>query len=112
MRVRVLLEMLLSQSSCEPLHLGVGVLIFRSGAYATDGLAATMAVNSDFADNTDIDLYIFAGPVNFIGYFPQVRQSKSHFCGPLQHENPTKHASNSSGATSPSATTSTSPGTR
>lgn len=46
-------------------------LLALRGAYATDGLAATMAVNSAFADNSDIDLYIFAGPVNFIGYFPR-----------------------------------------
>ncbi|KAI9051640.1 hypothetical protein LZ554_004682 [Drepanopeziza brunnea f. sp. 'monogermtubi'] len=46
------------------------VLALR-GAYATNGLAATLAVNSDFAANSDIDLYIFAGPVNFRGYFPQ-----------------------------------------
>lgn len=47
------------------------LILALRGAYATDGLAATMAVNSDFADNSDIDLYIFGGPVNFIGYFPQ-----------------------------------------
>lgn len=40
------------------------------GAYASNGLAATMAVNSDYADTSDIDLYIFGGPVNFTGYFP------------------------------------------
>lgn len=40
------------------------------GAYATNGLAATMAVNSAFASTTDIDLYIFGGPINFQGYFP------------------------------------------
>lgn len=40
------------------------------GAYATNGLAATMAVNSRAAANTDIDLYIFGGPVDFTGYFP------------------------------------------
>ena len=45
-------------------------LLALRGAYATNGLAATMAVNSDFADNSDIDLYIFAGPINFKGYFP------------------------------------------
>lgn len=30
-----------------------------------------MAVNSDTADNSDIDLYIFGGPVKFTGYFPR-----------------------------------------
>lgn len=40
------------------------------GAYGSDGLAAAMAVNSDYADNSDIDLFIFGGPVNFTGYFP------------------------------------------
>ncbi|KAJ8606298.1 hypothetical protein MRB53_041049 [Persea americana] len=41
------------------------------GAYGSDGLAAAMAVNSDYADNSDIDLFIFGGPVNFTGYFPR-----------------------------------------
>lgn len=41
------------------------------GAYATNGLAATMAVNSKAAANSDIDLYIFGGPVDFTGYFPR-----------------------------------------
>lgn len=59
------------------------------GAYGSNGLAAAvsfcdmsmrplskltrhqMAVNSDFADNSDIDLFIFGGPVNFTGYFPR-----------------------------------------
>ncbi|KAH9218078.1 hypothetical protein DL95DRAFT_490668 [Leptodontidium sp. 2 PMI_412] len=31
---------------------------------------STMAVRSDFASTTDIDMFIFGGPVNFIGYFP------------------------------------------
>ncbi|PNS20620.1 Cellobiose dehydrogenase [Sphaceloma murrayae] len=46
-------------------------VLAQRGAYATNGLAATMSVNSRFADNTDIDMYIFGGPINFIGYFPQ-----------------------------------------
>lgn len=41
------------------------------GAYATNGLAATMSVNSKAAANSDIDLYIFGGPVDFTGYFPR-----------------------------------------
>ncbi|KAF1960405.1 alcohol oxidase [Byssothecium circinans] len=32
---------------------------------------STMAKRSDYASTTNIDLYIFGGPVNFIGYFPQ-----------------------------------------
>ncbi|TVY19959.1 Oxygen-dependent choline dehydrogenase [Lachnellula arida] len=46
-------------------------ILAQRGAYATDGLAATMAVNSDFASTSDIDLFIFGGPVDFTGYFPQ-----------------------------------------
>ena len=46
-------------------------ILAQRGAYATDGLAAAMAVNSDTADDSDIDLFIFGGPVNFVGYFPQ-----------------------------------------
>lgn len=41
------------------------------GAYGSDGLAAAMAVNSNYADNSDIDLFIFGGPINFTGYFPR-----------------------------------------
>ncbi|KXT01638.1 hypothetical protein AC578_8009 [Pseudocercospora eumusae] len=41
------------------------------GAYGSDGLAAAMAVNSDYADDKNIDLFIFGGPVNFTGYFPR-----------------------------------------
>lgn len=40
------------------------------GPYASNGLAATMAINSDAASSSDIDLYVFAGPVDFTGYFP------------------------------------------
>jgi choline dehydrogenase len=46
-------------------------VLAQRGAYATDGLAAVMAVNSDFASTPDIDLAIFGGPVDFTGYFPQ-----------------------------------------
>lgn len=45
-------------------------ILAARGTYGTDGLAGTLAVNSDAADNSDIDLYIFGGPVNFQGYFP------------------------------------------
>ncbi|KAF2200874.1 alcohol oxidase [Delitschia confertaspora ATCC 74209] len=40
------------------------------GAYGTNGLAAAMAKRSDFATTSDIDLYVFGGPINFQGYFP------------------------------------------
>lgn len=46
-------------------------VLAQRGPYATDGLAAVMAVNSNYASDTNIDLYIFGGPVNFVGYFPQ-----------------------------------------
>jgi choline dehydrogenase len=46
-------------------------VLAQKGAYATDGLAAAMAVNSKYAATSDIDLFIFGGPVDFIGYFPQ-----------------------------------------
>lgn len=46
-------------------------VLAQRGAYASNGLAATMALHSDYADNSDIDLFTFAGPVNFTGYFPQ-----------------------------------------
>ncbi|KAL9080418.1 MAG: hypothetical protein Q9157_000803 [Trypethelium eluteriae] len=46
-------------------------VLAQRGAYATNGLAATMGVNSKFAADSDIDLYIFGGPVDFTGYFPQ-----------------------------------------
>ncbi|MCJ1442291.1 MAG: hypothetical protein MMC23_002784 [Stictis urceolatum] len=46
-------------------------VLAQRGAYATDGLAATMSVRSKFASTSDIDLYIFGGPIDFIGYFPQ-----------------------------------------
>ncbi|KAL2064103.1 hypothetical protein VTL71DRAFT_4597 [Oculimacula yallundae] len=45
-------------------------ILAQKGAYASNGLAATMSVRSDVASTTDIDLYVFGGPVNFIGYFP------------------------------------------
>ncbi|PMD42854.1 GMC oxidoreductase [Hyaloscypha variabilis F] len=42
----------------------------QRGAYATNGLAGAMAVHSNYASTTDIDLFIFGGPVDFTGYFP------------------------------------------
>jgi choline dehydrogenase len=41
------------------------------GTYATDGLAATMVAHSDYADNSDVDMFIFGSPANFTGYFPE-----------------------------------------
>ena len=46
-------------------------ILAQRGAYATNGLAAAMAVRSAYASDSDIDLYIFGGPVDFTGYFPQ-----------------------------------------
>lgn len=46
------------------------VLALR-GAYATDGLAGAMAQVSSTSPTGDIDLFIFGGPVDFEGYFPQ-----------------------------------------
>ena len=46
-------------------------LLAQRGPYATNGLAATMAVRSDYASDSNIDTYIFGGPVDFTGYFPQ-----------------------------------------
>jgi choline dehydrogenase len=40
------------------------------GAYATNGLAGTMVVRSDYASTTDVDMFIFGGPVDFTGYYP------------------------------------------
>jgi choline dehydrogenase len=40
------------------------------GEYVSNGIAASMGVNSDYADNSDLDLFIFAGAFNFRGYFP------------------------------------------
>jgi choline dehydrogenase len=58
-------------------------ILGQRGAYATNGLAATLAVNSDYASTSDIDLYIFGGPINFQGYFPgwaeQAVADHSHF---------------------------------
>ena len=48
----------------------LGVLAAR-GTYSTDGLAATMVAHSDYADNSDVDMFIFGSPANFTGYFPQ-----------------------------------------
>lgn len=49
---------------------GAPILAGR-GTYATNGLAATMVAHSDYADNSDVDMFIFGSPANFTGYFPQ-----------------------------------------
>ena len=46
-------------------------LLAQKGPYATNGLAAAMVVRSDFASTPDTDLFIFGGPINFVGYYPQ-----------------------------------------
>ncbi|KAL8243704.1 hypothetical protein R6Q59_009962 [Mikania micrantha] len=46
-------------------------ILAQRGAYATDGLAAAMVVRSQAASTSDVDLFIFGGPVNFQGYFPR-----------------------------------------
>ena len=46
-------------------------ILAQRGAYATNGLAAAMAVHSDYASDSDIDLYLFGAPADFTGYFPQ-----------------------------------------
>ncbi|KAM7188937.1 putative GMC oxidoreductase [Naviculisporaceae sp. PSN 640] len=40
------------------------------GAYTSNGLATMMLQRSSFASTADVDLSIFAGPLNFQGYFP------------------------------------------
>ncbi|GAB7325086.1 hypothetical protein MBLNU13_g09175t1 [Cladosporium sp. NU13] len=46
-------------------------LLPRRGPYATNGLAAAMVVRSETASTPDTDLFIFGGPINFVGYYPQ-----------------------------------------
>ena len=46
-------------------------LLPRRGPYATNGLAAAMVVRSEAASTPDTDLFIFGGPINFVGYYPQ-----------------------------------------
>ncbi|CZR67510.1 related to choline dehydrogenase [Phialocephala subalpina] len=45
-------------------------ILAARGAYATNGLAGAMVQRSNYASTTDIDLFIFGGPVDFTGYFP------------------------------------------
>jgi choline dehydrogenase len=46
-------------------------ILAQRGPYATNGLAATLALRSNNADDSNIDLYTFGGPINFQGYFPR-----------------------------------------
>lgn len=46
-------------------------ILAQRGAYATNGLAAAIGKVSSTSPTGDVDLFIFGGPVNFIGYFPQ-----------------------------------------
>ena len=45
-------------------------ILAQRGAYASNGLAATLGVHTDYASDSNIDVYIFGGPVNFRGYYP------------------------------------------
>lgn len=45
-------------------------ILAQRGAYATNGLATAILKRSDYAANSDDDLIIFGGPVNFNGYYP------------------------------------------
>lgn len=42
----------------------------KRGAYASNGLAASMITRSATASSSDIDLITFGGPIDFTGYFP------------------------------------------
>jgi choline dehydrogenase len=46
-------------------------ILNQKGPYTTNGLAAAMVMRSDFASTSDNDLFIFGGPINFVGYYPQ-----------------------------------------
>lgn len=45
-------------------------LLHQRGAYATNGLATAMIKRSNYADDSNDDLIIFGGPVQFDGYYP------------------------------------------
>ncbi len=59
-----------AQDKCFDQWLNNPYILAQRGAYATDGLAAAMAQVSTTAPTTDIDLFIFGGPISFRGYFP------------------------------------------
>jgi choline dehydrogenase len=46
-------------------------VLAQRGTYATGGLAAPMVAHSDYADNSDVDMFIFGSPENCTGYFPE-----------------------------------------
>lgn len=45
-------------------------VLAQRGAYASNGLAAAMVMRSATASDSNADLFIFGGPVDFTGYFP------------------------------------------
>ncbi|PWN88014.1 alcohol oxidase [Acaromyces ingoldii] len=45
-------------------------ILGQRGAYATNGLAAAIVKRSSYASDSNTDLIIFGGPVNFDGYYP------------------------------------------
>jgi choline dehydrogenase len=55
-----------SSTPLDPLH-----ILPSRGPYATNGLAAAMVLRSSTAPTPDTDLFIFGGPINFVGYYPQ-----------------------------------------
>lgn len=42
-------------------------VLAQRGTYATNGLAATMVAQSDYADDSNVDMFIFGSPANFTG---------------------------------------------
>lgn len=55
---------------CLKQYLDNPYILGARGAYASNGLAAAMGRRSDFASTSDLDLFIFGGPINFNGYYP------------------------------------------
>ncbi|MCO5556501.1 hypothetical protein L7F22_010050 [Adiantum nelumboides] len=66
------------------------------GAYATNGLAAAMVKRSNYASDSNTDLFIFGGPVNFDGYYPGWSQhaiaDHRHFPGTTLKAHTRNHA--------------------
>lgn len=60
-----------AQDKCYQQWLNNPYLLAQRGAYATNGLAAAMVMRSQTASNSDVDLFIFGGPIDFTGYFPR-----------------------------------------
>ncbi|KAF2745594.1 GMC oxidoreductase [Sporormia fimetaria CBS 119925] len=46
-------------------------ILGAKGAYATNGLAATMVFTTKTSKTPASDMFVFGGPINFKGYFPQ-----------------------------------------